>query len=183
MTAIYLVRHGQAAASWADADDPGLNAVGVEQAERRAGLLAPLGPLAIVSSPMRRAQETAAPLAQRWESEITIDARVSEIPSPGGVSTAQRGAWLADVMQGRWSAAGPEIEVWRRRVGEALLAVRHDAVVFSHFVAINVAVGLATDRDHVVLFRPGNTSCTILEHDGTALQVVELGQEDDTVVR
>ncbi|MBV9044707.1 MAG: histidine phosphatase family protein, partial [Alphaproteobacteria bacterium] len=66
MARIYMVRHGKAAAGFGEDMDPGLDATGKAQAEAVAQKLAPLGPLAILSSPLKRAQETAAPLAALW---------------------------------------------------------------------------------------------------------------------
>ncbi|HEY3101908.1 MAG TPA: histidine phosphatase family protein, partial [Methylomirabilota bacterium] len=51
---LYLVRHGKAAASFSEARDPGLDDAGAAQAEAMAERLAPLGPLPIITSPLRR---------------------------------------------------------------------------------------------------------------------------------
>jgi broad specificity phosphatase PhoE len=62
MATLYLVRHGQAAASWGEDPDPGLNALGHGQAARMAAALAALaalGPMPIMISPLRRTRETA----------------------------------------------------------------------------------------------------------------------------
>ena len=66
MAKLYLVRHGQAAAAWDEDPDPGLNDVGQGQAEAMAARMAPLGPLPIVVSPLRRTRETARPLEAAW---------------------------------------------------------------------------------------------------------------------
>ena len=62
---IFLVRHGEAAASWGQESDPGLSDLGRAQAAESARSLQRLMPpnTALVSSPLARAQETAAPLA------------------------------------------------------------------------------------------------------------------------
>ncbi|MBL6823925.1 MAG: histidine phosphatase family protein, partial [Luminiphilus sp.] len=61
MTQIWLVRHGEAAASWEKDPDPGLSALGREQAERTALMLSDVVPehARVVSSPLLRAQQTA----------------------------------------------------------------------------------------------------------------------------
>src|SRR5260370_8187555 len=61
MVRLYLVRHGRAAAGFAEARDPGLDPAGRAQAEALAARLAPLGPLPIVPSPLRRTRHTPAP--------------------------------------------------------------------------------------------------------------------------
>src|SRR5580700_6200960 len=90
MPRLYLVRHGRAAATFAEAADPGLDELGRSQAEAVGAKLAPLGPLAIVSSPLKRAQETSAPLAALWQRKPLIEQAVSEIPSPGHMNFAER---------------------------------------------------------------------------------------------
>ena len=84
MPTILLVRHGQAAAGFGSHRDPGLDDVGRAQAEATASELAARfeEPVPIYSSPLKRAQETAAPLARRWGSEVILEPRVAEIPSP-----------------------------------------------------------------------------------------------------
>ena len=57
------------------------------------------------------------------------------------------------------------------------------AVIFSHFIAINVAVGHATGEDRVRVFRPDNGSITTFETDGGTLRLITLGREAETEVR
>ena len=52
MTKIYLVRHGKAAASWAEDFDPGLDSLGKAQAKATTKALAHLGPLHVMASPL-----------------------------------------------------------------------------------------------------------------------------------
>jgi broad specificity phosphatase PhoE len=58
-----------------------------------------------------------------------------------------------------------------------------DCVVFSHFIAINAAVGHATGDDRVVSFRPDNCSITIMETGINTLTLLERGVEAITEVR
>lgn len=174
MARIYLVRHGEASAHWTDADDPGLSALGNEQARAAAGRLAPLGPLAIASSPLRRARETAAPLETVWQSTARIVDAVAEIPSRG-ISRAERNAWLTGLMQGSWSSADAELRAWRGTVLDFLVRCDTDIVVFSHYVAINAAVGAALGRDDFALFQPANASVTIMDNVGGRLHLIEQG--------
>ena len=95
MALIYLIRHGEAAAKSNEADDPGLSALGREQAMAVAERMRAFGPLALVSSPLARAQETAAPLAEIWRRTPVIEAAVREVPSPPG---QDRGAWFNRVL-------------------------------------------------------------------------------------
>lgn len=179
MPILRLIRHGKAAAGWGDDPDPGLDPDGHRQAEAAAELLAPLGPLALATSPLRRARDTAAPLERRWAMTATIDEAIAEIPSPMADLGARAG-WLAGVMQGRWTALDPALQAWRARLVAALLGYPADTILFTHFIAINVAVGEALGDDRVVGFRPDHCSCTVLDTAGGALRLVSRGQEAGT---
>jgi broad specificity phosphatase PhoE len=181
MARIYMVRHGKAAAGFDGHHDPGLDATGRAQAAATARDLAPIGPLALYSSPLARARETAEPLAAHWDSDIIIEPRVAEIPSPTE-DLAARAAWLRQAMQGRWRDLDRELNAWRDRLIGCLLDLETDAVVVCHYVAINVAVGAATDDDRLVVFAPDNASVTLLENEGGALTVLELGRTAQTHV-
>jgi broad specificity phosphatase PhoE len=181
MATLFLVRHGRAAAGFDSHHDPGLDDLGREQAAHTAAVLAPLGPLAIYSSPLARAQQTAIPLAQRWGVEPLIEHRVAEIPSPTA-DLAERAAWLRDAMQGRWRALPGELQRWRHSLIERLLDIDEDSVVFCHYIAINVAVGAALADDRLVCFRPDNGSITRVANNDRRLRVIELGRESVTLV-
>lgn len=184
---LYLVRHGQALAGWGEDPDPGLSPLGHEQAAQVAQTLAPLGPMPVVTSPMRRTRETARAFADVWSVEPVVDERVSEIPSPS-MQLEDRRQWLHGVMTGRWSdpqanRAGPHnLVAWRANVVAALLALRKPTVITSHFIAINVVVGAIQGRDEVICFRPNYCSITIVESDGKTLQLIETGSEAVTKV-
>lgn len=176
MARLYLVRHGRAAAGFGESHDPGLDDVGRAQAEAVAWELAPRGPLPILTSPLRRTRETAAPLAALWKVEPEIEDAVAEIPSPTD-NLQERVVWLRQFMAGSWRNATMELAAWREDVIAALLAIAEDTVVFTHYIAINVAVGAATGDDRVVVFSPDNCSITIIDNDGGVLRLVEKGRE------
>lgn len=181
MARLYLVRHGKAAAGWGAELDPGLDATGRAQAKALAEALAPLGPLPILVSPMRRTRETAVPLEAHWNVTSVLEPLVSEIPSPSNDLRARR-AWLDRAMAGRWSDLEPGLAAWRQGILERLLGTTEDTVIISHYIAINAAVGHAMADDRVVCFRPDNCSQTVLEVEGGALRLVSLGQEAVTEV-
>jgi broad specificity phosphatase PhoE len=176
-----LVRHGKAAASFSEASNPGLDDTGAAQAEAMAERLAPLGPLPIVTSPLRRTRETAAPLERRWRFTARIEPAVGEIPSPMEAPAA-RGEWLRGVMAGAWSAQSEDLKLWRQDVADALLALQRPTVVVTHFVAINVAVGIAEGDDRVIGFTPDHCSVTVLDVEDGALRLVRRGAERATQV-
>jgi broad specificity phosphatase PhoE len=182
MVKIYLVRHGRAASDWGSEEDPGLDDLGRSQAQAAARKLAPLGPLQIISSQRVRARETAMPLAEIWDIEPAIEDRVGEIRFPSEKS-ADRVVWLKKIMTDRWPNLDRDLRHWRREVIGALLSIKSETVVFTHYIAINVAVGQAADDDRVVSFRPDNASITVLETNGKDLCIVERGLEAETAIR
>jgi broad specificity phosphatase PhoE len=178
---LILVRHGEAAAGWNQDRDPGLSDEGHRQAAEVAAALAPLGPLPIVVSPLRRTLETAAPLESAWGRTATVDLGVGEIVSPIE-DLEERTAWLRGFMAGGWDAASGVHRTWRQTVLDTLTGIPDDAVVVTHFIAINAAVGAATGDARVVSFMPGNCSRTTIDVVDGRLSVVELGGEAITVV-
>jgi broad specificity phosphatase PhoE len=189
MPRIYLVRHAKPAAAWGDDPDPGLDALGITQAEAVARQLARAATHApVYSSPMRRCRETALPLCQLWNRDATVLPSVAEIPSPA-LDTEARRAWLTAAMQGTWQqlqerapAGSIDYLDWRRSVVDALRALPHDCVVFTHFIAINVAAAVAQRREEVVCFRPDHASVTVIDAGAHGLTLVELGREARTGV-
>ena len=79
---VVLLRHGRtswnAGGRWQGHTDTPLDPRGVEQAERAARLLAGLRPSALVSSDLRRAAETAAPLARLTGLDVVEDKGLRE---------------------------------------------------------------------------------------------------------
>ena len=183
MARIYLVRHGRAAAGWGTDPDPGLDAVGREQAERMADQLAPLGPLPLVCSPLRRCRETAGALAARWSVEPLVEPLVAEIPSPDGVPMEGRVEWLRAAMAGNWSALGDRYIAFRDGVASFLGSLPEETVVVSHFVAINAAIGAAIGDDMLVIRSLDNCSVTVMDADDGRLHLIEGGHEADTLIR
>jgi hypothetical protein len=111
-----------------------------------------------------------------------IEERVGEIPSPPG-DQSKRVEWLRVVMGGRWSNQGRQLRAWRRGVIEALLEFKRDTVVFTHFIAINAALGKATVDGRVVIFWPDHGSITTFEKREGILRLSERGGEAITQVR
>jgi broad specificity phosphatase PhoE len=182
MSRLFLIRHGEPETGWGGAqDDPGLSAAGRSQAEAAALALTGARPLAIVSSPMRRCRETAAPYAALVGGAAAIDARVGEVAAPAGVS--DRRAWLLENFPWRggssrsWTSLDPALCAWREDVLAAVRALILDTAVFTHFIAINVIVGAALARDETVVCKPDYAAITELVADENGLRVVRLAAE------
>lgn len=181
MPRLYLVRHGKIAAS--EDPDPGLADSVRAQADAMAAALAPKGPLPILTSPFRRARETAAPLARLWGVRADTDTRLGELPMPLDSGFRSHSEWLQYALKRHWPEMHESLRSWRDQVVQVLLKIETDAVVVSHFVSINVAVGHALRDDRVTWFRPENCSCTVLDSDGKDLRLIELGAEGGTHVK
>lgn len=189
MPRIYLVRHAKPAAAWGDDPDPGLDALGATQASATAQQLAKAtAQIPVYTSPLRRCRETSAALCELWKCDAIVLPSVAEIPSPI-VDRETRREWLTTALNGTWrelperSPPGPiDYLEWRRSVIGALQALPHDCVVFTHYIAINVAVGAAQQRDEVVCFRPDHASVTVFETGAHGLRLIELGREAQTGV-
>lgn len=182
MSNIYFVRHGEAAASFADHRDPGLSELGRQQSKRAAHQLQESGPLPIFTSPLLRAQETASFLAEVWKTTAKIDTRFAEVPTPSNLEFKVRPVWLSRVMGGTWLQLSDELQSWRDTMIDATLGFDRDCVVFSHFVAINVIVGAATEEEMLISFRPANASITLVSNSGGVLTVQYQGLEAKTKV-
>lgn len=186
MARLFLVRHGKAAAGFDSHPDPGLDPLGREQAAAFAAAFAARCEAdarpALLCSPLRRTQETAAALLQHWPCQPLLEPRVAELPSPPGMTVAERGPWLKALMRGRWTEAGAELQAWRRALLDCLLELRQDSVIVTHFVAINVAIGAAQDSDQVLVSRPDHCSCTELANDGGRLRLLAEGRQMETEI-
>jgi broad specificity phosphatase PhoE len=186
MTLVHVIRHGKPSATWGGShDDPGLDATGHAQAEAVAEeiLALPERPTRVVSSPLRRCRETAEPLARALGVELTIDPRVGEIPTPASLSHEERPVWLKQAFEGRWDEIQGDLDyvAWTQSVAVALRDYP-GAAVFSHFVALNAAVGVATGQAEVMAFRPDHCSRTVFKVDGERLILVEKGREAQSQV-
>ena len=183
MAKVWLVRHGEAAATWGGGDpDPGLSEAGRAQASAAAHLLAELKPQRILTSPLKRCRETAAFTAERLGMEVAVEPHVAEIATPPDLAGEGRRDWLREAMAGEWSSIpGGDYAAWRDRVVAAVVRAE-GAVVFTHFVAINAAVSAAQGSPMTTVFRPGNASITVLEVEGGTVRVVSLGSEAASTV-
>jgi broad specificity phosphatase PhoE len=180
---LVLVRHGRPDGTWGRDPDPGLDDVGHEQARAVADVLAPIGPLAVVVSPLRRTRESAAPLVARWDVVPVVEPAVGELTAPVDASP-DHATWLRALMAGAGADHPDVMDPFRSRVLGAIRTLRADAVVVTHFLAINAVVGAATADDRVVCWTPTHCSRTVVDLDADGgHHVVELGDTGRTDVR
>lgn len=186
MSRVHVIRHGKPATTWGgQEEDPGLDVIGRAQAEAAALeiLALPERPTYVVSSPLRRCRETAEPLAKALGVELVIDPRVGEIPTPAALSHEERPGWLRRAFEGRWDEIKGDLDyvAWTQGVAAALRE-HAGAAVFSHFVALNAAVGVATGQPEVKAFDPDHCSRTVFEIQGDRLILAEKGREAQSQV-
>jgi len=174
---LFLVRHGEAAAAWGDDPDPGLSALGRAQAESAATHLVGTGVRRAITSPLLRCRQTAAPWERVVGAPAVVEPAVAEIPTPDGVE--DRKVWLRTLMAGAWPpvSAAPDLAAWRARLVATLLAQTGDTIVFTHFVAINVALGAALGVEDVVVRQPANAAIVAFAAEGGRLQLIEAGAQ------
>lgn len=179
-----IVRHGQAVGNtshrfigWSDVP---LDDRGSAQAEAVAPRLASAGVSRIVSSDIRRALQTATPLAELLGVEIETDERFREIGNgawtgllPEDIAAGWPEMWASYI--GGSDVDRPGGERWadvRSRVREALVELAADeraTAVFTHggpvMLSAEWALGLALPGNifRGVLAVPANTSVTIID--------------------
>jgi broad specificity phosphatase PhoE len=184
VTTLYLVRHGKAASGYGDSEDPGLDDTGRAQAVRAADELQALPiRLPVYTSPLRRCRETAQPLAEAWNVQPIVLSEIGEVPSPP-LSLKERQEWLRNGMGANWAnlqasapPGSPDYAGWRSALIGAIRAMTGDAVIFTHFIAINVVVGAARGSDKVLSFRPDHASITRIDVAADAISIAALGRE------
>lgn len=184
MATLYLVRHAKPASTYGDSIDPGLDETGRAQALRAAEELKGLpNRLPVYTSPLRRCRETAKPLADLWGVQPIVLPDIGEVPSPP-LALKERQEWLRKAMTSDWAnfqasapPGSPDYSAWRSTLLDAIRAMAGDAVIFTHFIAINVVVGAASGSEQVLNFRPDHASVTVVDAGERGVAVASLGRE------
>jgi len=151
--------------------DPGLDDLGRRQAEAMAAWLGDEAIDSIVSSPLRRALETAAPLAERLGLTVEIDDGIAEwdrhsaeyIPVEE-LRASGHPLWEA-MAKGDWTSIGIDPEEFGRRVIasiDALATANPDRrlAVVCHGGVINAYASAVLELPRLLFFEPGYTSIT-----------------------
>lgn len=149
--------------------DPELSEEGRRQAAAAAAWLAPTGVDAIYSSPMRRARETAAPLAERAGHEVAVDAGLEEFDAhlhfyiPLEEMSHDDPRW--EQLVAEWSSpeADATRQTFRARVVEAVerIVAAHPSqrvAVVCHGGVINAYLSHILAMDRTLFFEPGYAS-------------------------
>jgi|TARA_B110000014_G_C19912459_1_gene472170 broad specificity phosphatase PhoE len=191
MINIFLIRHGKASSGW-NSLDPALDDFGKKQSKELAKKLLNYSSESydLFSSPLLRCKQTSKPFRLLCNKDITIEDRVSEIPSPIS-DLSKRVIWLKRVLPLNWNeliddkdsiASGLDYNLWRSGIIDFLYSLKNDTFIFTHFVVINSIVSFLNKSEKVIFFNPDNTSITHLTLDKEILKIISLGKESITKV-
>jgi 2,3-bisphosphoglycerate-dependent phosphoglycerate mutase len=150
--------------------DPGLTPLGTQQAQRLAAWLAHERIDAVLSSPMRRARETAAPVAAAFGLDVEIvdglieyDATSDDYIPMEELQAAGDPRWLA-MVEGRWESFGADpAHVFKARVAQCVeeIVERYPGrrvVAVCHGGVVNCALASILGIDRYLWFEPVYTS-------------------------
>ncbi len=187
MPKIYIVRHGHV--SPGEDDNPQLSEQGHAQARAVANDLQRRLPraLPVVTSPLQRCCQTAAPLCELWGAQPALDPRIAEVPAPPRTAMS-RAEWIRLSLAVDWpefirigkslqSGFDATLANWRAGVFQAVRSLQSDTLVFSHFVPINVLTGHCTNSERVACFLPDHTSVSVFEITDGQIRLLERGRE------
>ena len=186
---MWLIRHGlPVRIDGGDAPaDPGLAPDGIDQADRLAAWWAPHGADAVYSSPMRRAIETAAPLAAALGVEPVVDAGLEEFDShlnfyvPIEELRADSERWKQVVDEWLSPEAESERQTFRDTVVAAIdsIAGRHPGervALVCHGGVINAYLSRLLSLPGTIFFEPAYTSVSRVLSGSTHKQVVSINE-------
>tara|TARA_Y100000022_G_scaffold15216_1_gene11876 strand:- start:92 stop:646 length:555 start_codon:yes stop_codon:yes gene_type:complete len=181
---IFLIRHGEAAQSWDQSADPGLSELGKEQALECFDTLDAkenLNQFNLVSSPLKRAQETSLHFKKNLNKHLYLNEAFREIPSPG-ISLLKRKDWLQEVFKKNINELEKPQQIWQSKILSTLKGLTDPTIVFSHFMVINIVVSTLRNDPRVVSFYPDNCSITELEFNKGKLNLISTGNELQTQI-
>jgi probable phosphoglycerate mutase len=165
--------------------DPALTARGREQAERLASWLAAEPIDVVLSSPQRRARETAAPIALAHGVEVQIAPGLVEYDSksdsyiPMEELRERNDPHLMAMYQGRWEEFGAEpADVFRARIAATVdeIVTTHAGrrvVAVCHGGVINVAFAIALGLERHLWFEPHYASLSRMIASRSGARTVE----------
>jgi broad specificity phosphatase PhoE len=152
VTLVHVVRHGEVhnpqKVLYGRLPGYHLSTLGVKMAERVAESFAGRDITAVVSSPLERAQETSAPIADAFDLEISLDPRLIEAANhfegktfgvgDGSLSRPQHWPFLINPFRPSWGEPYKQLATRMLAAVESArrLAVGHEAVCVSHQLPI-----------------------------------------------
>jgi broad specificity phosphatase PhoE len=173
-TIVHLVRHGEvdnpAGLLYGRLPDFHLSELGREMAERVAEFFSDRDIVHVRSSPLERAQETAAPIAEAFGLPVVIDTRLIEAANyfqglrlsfDGALRHPRNWLYFRNPLRPSWGEAYKDILVRMRPAMKdaAAAALGHEAVIVTHQLPIWVARSNAEGRRMV--HDPRKRQCTL----------------------
>jgi 2,3-bisphosphoglycerate-dependent phosphoglycerate mutase len=174
LTSIYLIRHGDydEIVDGKPVENPGLSARGVRQAELLRDRLTRIGEIkadALISSPARRAHETAQILAPALGAPVTLDMDLEEWRCDRGALSPEEfsARWqrVSDAQRPffQWVEGGESFveltarvqlalnRIWQEHVGKTIVLVTHGGVIqasFAYFFNLSATTspGISTEN-------------------------------------
>jgi broad specificity phosphatase PhoE len=138
-------------------------------------------PARLIVSPLRRARETALPLAAAFDLARQIEPAYGELPWREGQTVVDRSVDLRRELAGNWAELDAARRGWREALIARALSETGDMAIVTHFVAINVLIGFAQGDDRIVVARPRNASVTEIAVAAGRLELVKLGAQDEAL--
>ena len=180
---VFLVRHGEAETQWGNDDDPGLSQNGIDQAQNLSKRFENdlLRKFTFISSPKKRAIMTATPLAKKYDKDLLINKNFAEIPSPN-VSIDEKRAWLKNTMHLNIKSLDENVRDWRLNIIDAITNLNSDAIIFSHYMVMNVLKGFIDNSDKILNFHPGYTSVMILKIQNKRISITNIEENKNTII-
>ncbi len=178
---VYLVRHGEQAHNWTVHPDSPLSARGEAQAAEVAKTLNEVisdhQSVAVYSSPLRRAQQTAMPFCETSNQKVLTKPQIAEIPPPATLPLDKRSAWLRSIWDTPMDELPAHVLEWREGIRSVLTTpIQADVLVcFAHFMVLNTAVGIATGAKTLLTFEPAHGSICEFQVDRDNLKLTRLG--------
>jgi 2,3-bisphosphoglycerate-dependent phosphoglycerate mutase len=174
LTSIYLIRHGDydEIVDGKPVENPGLSARGVRQVELLRDRLTRIGEIkadALISSPARRAHETAQILAPALGAPVTLDMDLEEWRCDRGALSPEEfsARWqrVSDAQRPffQWVEGGESFveltarvqlalnRIWQERVGKTIVLVTHGGVIHASFayffnLSATTSPGISTEN-------------------------------------
>lgn len=153
-TTVHVMRHGEVhnpeGVLYGRLPDYHLSERGRAQAEKVAQVLADRDIVAVIASPLERAQETAAPLAARHSLVIDTNADLLEStnifegkrvsPGDGALRDPRNWKYLINPIRPSWGEPYKDVAIRMRRALDAArtAAVGHEAVCVSHQLPVEI---------------------------------------------
>lgn len=167
--------------------DPGLAPEGLQQAERLAEWWAPQGADAVCASPMRRARETAEPLAAALDVDIGVDEGLEEFDAhlghyvPIEELRADEARWEQVIAEWTSPEAEAERQIFRDRVVACVDAIAEAhrgqrVAVVCHGGVINAYLSRLLLLPGTIFFEPSYTGVSRILSSGSRKQLVSVNE-------